>query len=120
MNIEELKLVLETIQSVAETAGWVGVVWVCIHYLVALASAIVWPVVVAVLGVVAARKLVEWKRTPQTVERVVKVGAFTINEETWTELKRVLLTKVSTTGVHVHASDVRRMEAALDAYKEKV
>lgn len=32
MNAEELKLILDTVKSVADTAGVAGIVWICIHY----------------------------------------------------------------------------------------
>lgn len=33
MNADELKLILDTVKSVADTAGIAGITWICIHYL---------------------------------------------------------------------------------------
>jgi hypothetical protein len=44
MNTEELKLILDTVRSVADTAGTAGIVWVCLHYLVQFAGLIAEPI----------------------------------------------------------------------------
>jgi hypothetical protein len=44
MNTEELKLILDTVRSVADTAGTAGIIWVLVHYLVQLAGVIAEPI----------------------------------------------------------------------------
>lgn len=51
MDAEQLRMILDTIKSVAGTAGTAGVVWICVHYLVQLLMAIAAPVC-WVIGVV--------------------------------------------------------------------
>jgi hypothetical protein len=51
MDAEQLRMILDTIKSVAGTAGTAGVVWICIHYFVQLIMAIASPVC-WVIGVV--------------------------------------------------------------------
>lgn len=55
MDAEQLRLILDTIKSVAGTAGTAGVVWICVHYLVQLITVIASPVCWAVSIVMVAR-----------------------------------------------------------------
>lgn len=55
MNIEELKLILETIKEVAQTAGYAGIAWVVIHYFTLLAQAVMVPICVCIMLVKVAR-----------------------------------------------------------------
>ena len=56
MDIEQLKLILETLRSIADTAGTAGIVWLCAHYFVLLVQAIAVPVAAAAVLIVAARQ----------------------------------------------------------------
>lgn len=47
MNTEELKLILDTVREVSQTAGIVGVFWVALHYLVQLATVLAAPIATA-------------------------------------------------------------------------
>lgn len=113
MNTEELKMVLDTIKEVADTAGYVGLLWVCVHYLVQIVSVLAMPVAMAVVVVKVASHVVEYKRTPVRYERTVKVADFVINEETWA-LLRTQLMRISTSGVYIHRSEVSKLQQALD------
>lgn len=55
MDTEQLRMILETIKSVAGTAGTAGVVWICVHYFVQLLTVIAAPVCWAVSVVMVAR-----------------------------------------------------------------
>lgn len=47
MNAEELRMVLDTIKDVAQTAGYAGSLWIVVHYLTTLVGSIVWPLAIA-------------------------------------------------------------------------
>jgi len=55
MDAEQLRMILDTIKSVAGTAGTAGVVWICIHYFVQLIMAIAAPICWVVGVVMTAR-----------------------------------------------------------------
>jgi hypothetical protein len=55
METEQLKLILDTIQSIAGQASTAGVVWVVVHYFVQLMTVIAAPVCWAVSVIMVAR-----------------------------------------------------------------
>lgn len=55
MEAEQLRMILDTIKSVAGTAGTAGVVWICVHYLVQLITVIATPACWAISVVMIAR-----------------------------------------------------------------
>lgn len=55
MDAEQLRMILDTIKSVAGTAGTAGVVWICVHYLVQLLTVVATPICWAVSVIMVAR-----------------------------------------------------------------
>ena len=55
MDTEQLRMIMDTIKSVAGTAGTAGVVWICVHYLVQLITVVAAPICWAVSVVMVAR-----------------------------------------------------------------
>lgn len=55
MDTEQLRMIMDTIKSVAGTAGTAGVVWICVHYLVQLITIVATPICWAVSVVMVAR-----------------------------------------------------------------
>jgi hypothetical protein len=56
MDHEQLKLILDTLRSIADTAGVAGIVWICVHYFVLLVQALAVPVSVAAIFIVGLRQ----------------------------------------------------------------
>lgn len=119
MNIEELKLVLDTIREVASTAGYVGIAWVLLHYLVMAISALAMPVAWAVIAVKVAQYAASVWTAPKVVERKVRVGDLVLTEDAWERFEKVIRTKVADNKHgYVYSTDVMKLEKALDAYRE--
>jgi len=57
MDIEQLKLILETLRSVADTAGTAGIVWLCAHYFVLLVQSLAVPVCTAAIFIVGLKQI---------------------------------------------------------------
>lgn len=57
MDHEQLKLILDTLRSIADTAGVAGIVWICVHYFVLLVQALAVPVSVAAIFIVGLRQV---------------------------------------------------------------
>lgn len=119
MNLEELRMVLDTIKDVATTAGYAGIVWVFLHYATLALGHIAIPIAWAVTVVLVARYASRVWTGPRVIERTVRVGDFVISDDVWLHLNKVLMSKVSTTGRFIHGSDVKKLEEALDHYAEQ-
>lgn len=48
MDTQHLQMILDTVKSIAGTAGTVGMVWVLIHYLTMIIQILAWPMALAV------------------------------------------------------------------------
>lgn len=117
MNIEELKLVLETIQGIASTAGWVGLAWVMLHYLTLILTAIAAPIASAWCLVRIVKYVADAYGKPKVIERTVKVDDLIFGEESWTEFRQFL--DNVTKGVRrIHAYDVKKLNAAWASYEK--
>jgi len=66
MNTEELKLILDTVREVSQTAGIVGVFWVALHYLVQLATVLAAPIATAFAVARVAKYVHVWLVAKQT------------------------------------------------------
>jgi len=109
-------MILETVKDVASTAGWVGVVWVLVHYIVLIVQSIAVPVAVCYGAIKVFPIFLQIWRTPRVVEQVWNLRGISIDESVKQELESQLSRiKFST---YVHSSGVEKLRKALDAYEQ--
>jgi hypothetical protein len=72
MNTEELRMILDTVKQVADTAGTAGIVWVCLHYFVQLAGIVAgplaWALGIGLLAKHAASTITNLNNKPNATE----------------------------------------------------
>lgn len=92
MDIEQLKLILDTVRSVAETAGMAGVIWVVIHYFVQLATVTVGPICMAMSAVLVIKHITH----AATKHNSARAESASANEIEKTKQRQLELDKVKT------------------------
>lgn len=113
MDMESLRMVLDTVQSVARTAGYAGVFWIGLHYITMLFTAVgpyiavCW--MLAVLGKVAAGAYGKPKETVVTH----KVGDLSFSNDSWKDFELLMkdMESVSSYGAGsiIYRADVRKL-----------
>lgn len=115
MNTDELRMILETVKEVASTAGWVGVVWVVVHYIVLIVQSIAVPVAVCYAVIKVAPVLLQIWKTPRVVEQVWNLRGMSIDESVKGALEDQLgRLKFST---YIHKDGAKFLREALDMYE---
>lgn len=127
MNIEELKLILETIKEVAQTAGYAGIAWVVIHYMTLLAQAVMVPICVCIMLVkiarISATALADRKKQSQTIAIDATIDGMCITRD---GAHRALIAQLDRlrgkgTGIessYIHGRSVVWLREAIDAREE--
>lgn len=115
MDIEQLKLILGTVESVANTAGIAGVLWLVMHYFVLLVSEIALPVMIAVCVWIGSKA---WMMTVKgfIVDQSANANVFIddqVKANYVKQLNRIRDHRFS----YIHQSDVDRLSKAIDHMK---
>lgn len=127
MNIEELKLILDTIKDVAQTAGYAGVTWIAVHYLVMLTQAVAVPICVCVMLVKITRAATNAWVQRKTEQKTVSIDA-TLDGMTITvdgtyraliaQIERVRGKGLTCQSSYIHSQSVVWLREAIDAREE--
>lgn len=115
MDIEQLKLILGTVESVANTAGIAGVLWLVMHYFVLLVAEIALPVIIAVCVWIGCKA---WMVTVKgfIVDQSANANTFVndqVKDNYVNQLNRIRDHRFS----HIHQSDVDKLSKAIDHMK---
>ncbi len=127
MNAEELRLVLDTIKDVANTAGYAGSLWIVVHYLTAIIVQIVWPIAIVIGSVKIARYIFEVQRhtatqaDPNEIEKTkraeMELAASTVLNQLFLVADRAGFKCSRYTGMY--SSDLEKLLAHASTLKEK-
>lgn len=93
MNAEELKLILDTVKSVADTAGVAGITWICIHYATIaighIAVPFAWTASLIMVARYGSKWLVEIERKKGEVKQLASADEIEKTKRTSIELQKV-------------------------------
>lgn len=131
MNLEELKLILETVESVAGTAGIAGVIWLVLHYVAimvgALAAPVAWVLACiygiryikdAVASVYGTRVKLELEKEQNAGHKFDKHCKMFINEDVYQQFcEQVTRIRGDSQYSYIHESHVNRLRDAINLYE---
>lgn len=115
MNPDELRMILETVKDVASTAGWVGVVWVLVHYLVLIVQSVAIPVALCYGAIKVFPVALQIMKTPRVIENVWNLRGISIDDAVKQNLE-VQLSRLKFTS-YIHQTGADKLGKALDEYE---
>lgn len=126
MTTEEFQMLMDTIKQVAGTAGTAGIVWMCLHYLVQLASIVIapfaWCVAVIVLARQAVKAVTEIRKQP-SADQLERTKQVQIEQEARKELnnsRKQIIEIADAAGVKSLIADGVMYSADLERVVKKV
>lgn len=111
MNQEELKLILDTVQSVAQTAGVAGVIWIVLHYAAIMIMHLAWPLCFCIAFVAGAKQMRRYIDASSGIEFINK----NVKAEFLGQLERLIGERE---GKYIFSSDIEKLRKAIDQMKK--
>lgn len=124
MDMETLRMVLDTVQSVARTAGYAGVFWITLHYMaMILVPTVPYIAVIWGLVVVSRHGFAAWRK-PQEVVHTHILNDFSFSSDAWKEFKLLVMEMEDNTSYGrriIYSTQVNRLRRllAMDNAKAK-